>query len=967
MTRQRIPITFRSLLLVALLASTALFAPAVVRAATLDTTADAVLGQASFTTTSAGTTASAFAASFGPNAFAVDRSGRLFVADAYNNRVLSWPSAAAFTNGQAADLVIGQLDFTTGTPNTGGISAATLFTPFGVAIDVAGNLYVADFGNNRVLRYASPFASGMAAVQVFGQGGSFTSSSANNGGVSRSSLNSPFALHVDAAGALYIVDRGNNRVLMFTAAAAGDTLADQVYGQTNFTTSTPNSGGRSATTLNSPSAVTTDATGNLYVSDEINNRVLVYETLPTRDGTADRVYGQADFSSASSGASASLLNAPAGLAVALDGTLFVAEFLNNRVLQFNPGDTVADRVFGQPNFTTGTSNTGGISASSLSSVVGIALDNNQNLLVADRGNNRVLRFDQPLNTPLPTISSLGPNTVAAGSAEFTLTVNGTGFLSTSEVRWNGAPRPTTFISAQRLTATITAADVAAGGPFAVTVFSPAPGGGTSTLVNFVLTTRAALDTTADRVLGQPDFVSNTANNPLLGGVSLANISANSMRQPYGLLIDPRDGRLFVADTLNHRVLSWPSAAAFTNGQAADLVLGQPDFFSVRANQGGTATAKTLISPFALVIDAQGTLYVSDIGNNRVLGYSAPLTNGMAATRVFGQGGSFTTATPNNGGVSANSMSNPYGVALDTTGNLYVADAANHRVLIFNAPLNDTTADRVIGQPNFTSNTANSGGLSASSLEVPLGVFVDPAGALYVTDYNNHRALVYDAALTGDATADRVYGQAGSFTTSVANNGGLSATSLRLPSSIFRDDLGGVYIADSVNNRVLYYRGSSTTADRVFGQADFTSNTLGSAADRMSSPLALALDASRNLYVADTGNNRLLAFDTPQGNPLPTATSIGPTSVMARGPQFTLTLTGTGFVAGAVVQWNGTALVTTLVNSTQLTAVVPANLIASAGTANITVVTAGPGGGASAALQLTVAPFRARVLLPLLAR
>lgn len=140
MTRQRIPITFRSLLLVALLASTALFAPAVVRAATLDTTADAVLGQASFTTTSAGTTASAFAASFGPNAFAVDRSGRLFVADAYNNRVLSWPSAAAFTNGQAADLVIGQLDFTTGTPNTGGISAATLFTPFGVAIDVAGNL-----------------------------------------------------------------------------------------------------------------------------------------------------------------------------------------------------------------------------------------------------------------------------------------------------------------------------------------------------------------------------------------------------------------------------------------------------------------------------------------------------------------------------------------------------------------------------------------------------------------------------------------------------------------------------------------------------------------------------------------------------------------------------------------------------------------------------------------------------------
>src|SRR5690348_502073 len=84
------------------------------------------------------------------------------------------------------------------------------------------------------------------------------------------------------------------------------------------------------------------------------------------------------------------------------------------------------------------------------------------------------------------------------------------------------------------------------------------------------------DQRADAVVGQPGFASNTANN---GGVG-----ANSVYSPAGVAVAP-DGRLYVADTDNHRVLSWPSAAAFTNGQAADRVFGQADFTHNQCNKG----------------------------------------------------------------------------------------------------------------------------------------------------------------------------------------------------------------------------------------------------------------------------------------------------------------------------------------------------------------------------------------------
>src|SRR5258708_24796014 len=111
-----------------------------------------------------------------------------------------------------------------------------------------------------------------------------------------------------------------------------------------------------------------------------------------------------------------------------------------------------------------------------------------------------------------------------------------------------------------------------------------------------------------------------------------------------------------------------------------------------------------------------------------------------AAHVFGQP-DFTHNTANNGGLNANGLNDPFAVALDQQGNLYVADTFNNRVLEYDAPRTaGATADRVFGQPDFTHNTANNGGISANSLSCPTGVAVDVQGQPYFARHGKNPAL-----------------------------------------------------------------------------------------------------------------------------------------------------------------------------------------------------------------------------------
>jgi sugar lactone lactonase YvrE len=308
--------------------------------------AEAVFGQVNFSGITSGTTATKLDS---PGGLHIDSSGRLWVADAGNNRVLMFQGAATLPGfGATPDLVLGQPNFATVTPGT---SAIKMTGPTEVFVDAADNLWVADFKNNRVLKFAavSGLANGAAATNVLGQADFDTSNTAT----SPSKMDSPAGVMVDAAGRLWVSDRDNNRVLRFdNAAALGDgAAATVVLGQTDFTTAT------SATTdrnMAGPTLTRIDPAGTLYVSENSNNRILLFKNAAAKANgdPADGVIGQPDFTTATQGVTAQKFN-PSGMALDAAGRLWVSDYTGYRVLRFSPDRSASTPAVGRVPKTTG--------------------------------------------------------------------------------------------------------------------------------------------------------------------------------------------------------------------------------------------------------------------------------------------------------------------------------------------------------------------------------------------------------------------------------------------------------------------------------------------------------------------------------------------------------------------------------------------------------------------------------------
>ncbi|MCC6188378.1 MAG: NHL repeat-containing protein [Anaerolineales bacterium] len=373
------------------------------------------------------------------------------------------------------------------------------------------------------------------------------------------------------------------------------------------------------------------------------------------------------------------------------------------------------------------------------------------------------------------------------------------------------------------------------------------------------------DRIADRLLGQPDCFSAAPNNP---APPVGGLGPSGLNYPYAAAIDPGSGRLYLADTANHRVLSWPGASGFRLGQAADLVIGQPDFVSNTALV--TPTAASLNNPIGLAVDDAGRLYVADQLNHRILAFDAPAATDRVADRVYGQQGSFTTREANRGGPSAASLSGPRGVAVLGSQWVVIADTDNQRVLLY--PGAAVTATAVIGQPDFFTTALDAA--SASTLREPAALALLGQDHLFVADLGNHRVLRFAAPFSGDAAADQVFGQADFFGDSPNRSPDPffpldpAANSLWSPAGLALDAQGALLVADSDNFRVLAYEnalslGNGPAASAVFGQPSFTSgleNNGGLSAASLSWTNGVTVDAAGSVYVADSGNHRLLAYD-----------------------------------------------------------------------------------------------------------
>ena len=325
----------------------------------------------------------------------------------------------------------------------------------------------------------------------------------------------------------------------------------------------------------------------------------------------------------------------------------------------------------------------------------------------------------------------------------------------------------------------------------------------------------------------------------------------------------------------------PKGFAFQSGQAASLVIGQSSFTT-----GTLATTQDGMSFLgAVAFDSNGNLWVCDSFNNRVLEFSPPFTIGMSASLVIGQS-SFTTSTS---ATSQTGLYDPAGMAFDPTGNLWVSDVQNNRVLEYIPPFsNGMPASLVVGQPDFTTSTFTT---TQSGLDGPLELAFDSHGDLWVADASNSRVLEYVPPFATGMSASLVIGQS-SFTTQLRLPP--SQTGLNQATGIAFDSGGNLWVADKENNRTLEYIppfSNGMPANLVIGQSSFMTGTGTSTQSGLLQPHYVSI-ANGNLWTSEGefvnngqaygGDNRVLEYLPPFTNGMSASLVIGQSSFTTSG-------------------------------------------------------------------------------------
>lgn len=579
-----------------------------------------------------------------------------------------------------------------------------------------------------------------------------------------------------------------------------------------------------------------------------------------------------------------------GTGVWTDGTrLVVTDPGFHRVLVWNTFPTTnlqpADLVLGQPSFTSQGRNTGGVSGVSMSSPVGVHSDGTR-LFVADAANHRVLVWNTfPTSSGQSASFALGqPDLVTGGSqptsatsisSPYAITTAGTKLFVTdiSSARvlvWNTMPAasgaPADFALGHpagpaNLTASaiepISAASLRA--PFGIA------SDGTRLVVTDVEENRAlvwsTLPTTGGQAatfaLGQSSFTSGAAQ-PL---------AASSLDGPAGVSIDA--DRLAIVDYRNNRVLAWNTFPT-TMGQPADLVKGRPDF-TTRGRSGIAIDATTIDATGPVTVD--GTrMYLADAANDRVLVWNTlPRSPADAPSFAIGQSGLATYQQPLV--PSATNVADPAG-AWVIAGKLFVADATQNRVLVWNTPPTAAgqPADYAIGQPDLTTSAPFT---MSDRLRSPSSVASDGT-RLFVADQGNNRVMVWN-------TIPTTSGVAANYALGQSNLSTADATNISAPASV--RVLGGkLYVVDGGHDRILVWN----TIPTQNGQPpDFTIE------GGLEAPTDVDTDGT-TLFVVDGGDHRVLTY-----SPVPTAAGAPPTGVLGQ-PNLT-TLAGN---AGAHVSAEG---------------------------------------------------------------
>lgn len=891
-------------------------------------------------------------------------------------RRIESPQSSPLVRGASGDLwadkILGKPDFSEITPNE--VVKARLFNSGGVVVDRTvrpNRVYFYDGGNSRVLGMSHlgvcaggtkigqnctgqgdcpgstcTVTEGRGADIVLGQP-SFAGAACNGDsnfqnyptrapasasrlcGLQESQISitegGSFAnMAVDSAGNLYVPDWDNNRVLRYNSPFTTDVVADYVWGQADFTGNGCNRGrgldlpDAQSLCLRNPDnegfvgGVAIDHLGNLWVTDNRNNRALRFPKDPSTGipkATADLVLGQPDFFSSAKGSLPNQMWAPAAVREDSAGAIYVADS------QPGGGSDSGGRVsvFRAP-FSNGMNATSIIGAGQLRSPTGLELDPAGGLWVNDSANNQLLLYVNGVVQKV-LFRDVANYTGACGGS---FHGDGPAFVY---------PNGETFDSS--------------------TVCGSYGGIGVDSDGNVIASFSGFYQDAWRFKAPFPNPVPGTAHSAdarLFVPYQLGDdnrVGATGLYSPRSIVLAA--GQLIVCDAT--RVLFWNDPTGFTNGQAADGVVG-----------GTFQGANRWSSWIRLTTD--GTRLWA-IRNSGLEVYALPLTTGASPVATL----SNATPLPLLGGGTLAWDPVPgmtgvvWGITFDSTATrLWIADADRSRVFRVRDPLTNPIVDVVLGATSASEARCNRSDLpvdssppTANTLCFPGAVVYDRKGNLYVADHSlevrgNFRLLEYNASrfpmspssVIWAPPADRVFGTSGSFTQRAACQG--------------VDPLCAPWepVFDTSNRMVVGGNGYGGTRFPLVYSNPLASQTPdASLADYSSMSYGMAFDASNNLFVADLDRARVLFYKTPFP---PTITGISPASGPSSGGT-SVTITGSSLETGATVRVDGfPAAVTGGTPPTTLVATMPPHV---AGVANVTVTTPG---GTSAPIPFTYRGF-----------
>ena len=345
--------------------------------------------------------------------------------------------------------------------------------------------------------------------------------------------------------------------------------------------------------------------------------------------------------------------------------------------------------------------------------------------------------------------------------------------------------------------------------------------------------------TAAIVLGQSaaEWPITTVAGSGTGGFSGDNGRAVDARlnNPTGVAVD-RSGNLYIADQTS-RIRKVNVSGTITTFAGGGSSLGD----------NGPAVDAQLSYPDDVAVDRSGNLYIADTSNHRIrkVDTSGNITT-VAGTGASGWNGDTRTAT-------MSTLKNPSGVAVDRSGNIYIADCGNHRIRKVDSSGTITTI------AGGGSSLGDDGPATSARLNCPSGVALDSSGNLYIADQSNNRIRKVDSSGTITTIAG-----GGS---SLGDDGPAVDAQLNIPYRVALDGSGNIYVADYSNNRIRKVDSSGTITTVVgTGTAGFAGDGGRAAQAQLNFPIGVALDGSGNIYIADSLNHRIRRLDAPPSRP-----------------------------------------------------------------------------------------------------